>query len=114
MKMVFRRDLLNWGREIYLMGLDPILHLHHIDGMTKTQIQLPDRLYRDVKQLAKKQEWSLAEVLRRGAEHMLRTYDASPTKAAAWKLPEPLDLGGPPRVPPSRWRELANDPVLRR
>jgi hypothetical protein len=31
-----------------------------------------------------------------------------PAQAAVWKLPEPLDLGGPPRIPPEQWRELAN------
>jgi hypothetical protein len=31
-----------------------------------------------------------------------------PAQTAVWKLPEPLDLGGPPRIPPEQWRELAN------
>ncbi len=40
--------------------------------MVKTQVQLPDELYRKAKQIAKEREWSLAEVMRRGLEHMVR------------------------------------------
>ena len=42
--------------------------------MTRTQIQLPDPLYREIKRLAQEQDWSIAEVLRRGAEAILRAY----------------------------------------
>ena len=40
--------------------------------MIKTQVQLPDELYRKAKQIAREREWSLAEVMRRGLEHMVR------------------------------------------
>ena len=42
--------------------------------MVKTQIQLPDRLYREAKRVAAKRELSLAEVLRRGVEYIARVY----------------------------------------
>ena len=42
--------------------------------MIKTQIQLPDELYHTAKAIAKEREWSLAEVVRRGIEHMARAY----------------------------------------
>jgi hypothetical protein len=38
--------------------------------MKKTHVQIPDELYRKVKQIAKEREWSLAEVMRRGLEYM--------------------------------------------
>ena len=52
----------------------------------KTQIQLPDDLYRSLKRVAAEKEWSLAETLRRGAEQLLQQF------------PEPPP-GAPPRVP---------------
>ena len=42
--------------------------------MVRTQIQLPDELYEDLETLAKDKEWSLAEAIRRAAEHLLRSY----------------------------------------
>jgi hypothetical protein len=41
--------------------------------MVKTQIQIPDGLYKRLKRLADEQEWSFAETLRRGAELLLAT-----------------------------------------
>ncbi|MGD7652919.1 MAG: hypothetical protein ACQCXQ_06870 [Verrucomicrobiales bacterium] len=50
--------------------------------MIKTQVQIPDELYRKAKQIAKEREWSLAEVMRRGLEYMARTHPpASATEA---------------------------------
>ena len=44
--------------------------------MTRTQIQLPDALYAQAKRLAEREEMSLAELVRRGLEHMVRVYRA--------------------------------------
>jgi predicted transcriptional regulator len=38
--------------------------------MIKTQIQLPDELYRRVKAFAEQREWSLAKTFRRAVEQM--------------------------------------------
>ncbi len=54
--------------------------------MIKTQIQLPDHLYRQAKAIAAQREWSLAEVFRRGIEHMLLLYPVR-EKSAKWQLP---------------------------
>lgn len=62
--------------------------------MIKTQIQLPDDLYRDLKRLANAKEWSLAETLRRGAELVLARYPSSAPNVAPWTLPAPRRLGG--------------------
>jgi hypothetical protein len=61
--------------------------------MTRTQIQLPDELYREAKAIAATQEISLAELVRHGLEYMLRVSAPSMTRTAAWSLPEPVDLG---------------------
>ena len=53
--------------------------------MIKTQIQVPDELYKKAKEIAKAKEWSLAEVFRRGLEYMASTYPTEPVKN--WKLP---------------------------
>jgi hypothetical protein len=54
--------------------------------MIKTQVQLPDELCRTAKAIAAQREWSLAEVIRRGLEHMATAYSVSKT-ASPWKLP---------------------------
>lgn len=66
--------------------------------MTKTQIQLPDELYRRVKRFAAEREWSMAETLRRGAEQLLETYPETPAARGAWSPPASRDLG---------WRNLS-------
>jgi hypothetical protein len=75
--------------------------------MVRTQIQLPDALYAQAKRLAEAQEVSLAELVRRGLEHMLRLYRADEAPAPEWRLPGPLDLG-PFVAPVEDWRELAS------
>jgi len=74
--------------------------------MTRTQIQLPDELYREAKRIAEEQEISLAEVLRRGLEHMQRIYPPR-SDNRPWQPPKPAALG-PFRAPEEHWRELAN------
>ena len=75
--------------------------------MVRTQIQLPDALYSQAKRLAERQELSLAELVRRGLEHMLRDYRADETPDAEWRVPEPLGLGEF-LSPVEQWRELAS------
>lgn len=74
--------------------------------MTRTQIQLPDPLYRELKALAEAQDWSLAEAVRRGVELLLRSYPTRPD--LAWRLPPAIDLGAF-GAPASDWRQLANE-----
>jgi len=58
--------------------------------MIKTQIQIPDELYHALKQVAERQEWSLAETLRRGAEYIVATYPGGTAVEEKWELPLPL------------------------
>lgn len=56
--------------------------------MTKTQIQVPEELFAEVRAFAKRREWSLAETFRRGAELLLQVYpDHSVKPNAAWTPP---------------------------
>jgi len=61
--------------------------------MIKTQIQLPEDLYRDLKRLAAAKEWSLAETLRRAAEQFLARHPAVPPSATPWKAPVSNKVG---------------------
>ena len=59
--------------------------------MIKTQIQLPDYLYREAKRVAQEREMSLAEVLRRGVEYITRVYPPLiPPQEHAWHIPEAI------------------------
>jgi hypothetical protein len=75
--------------------------------MVRTQIQLPDRLYRDLRALADEREWSMAEAIRRGAELLLQSYPPVRGTVDGWSLPEPLPLGAF-LAPVEDWRDLAN------
>jgi hypothetical protein len=70
--------------------------------MVRTQIQIPDDLYEQARQLANAKEISLAELTRRGLEYMISIYPAKTPVNLPWKLPEPKDLG---------WRGLSDAQV---
>ena len=61
--------------------------------MTRTQIQFPDPLYEDLKKVAKRKDWSLAELLRRAAEAYLITIENS-KPSDQWVLPVLRGSGG--------------------
>jgi hypothetical protein len=75
--------------------------------MTRTQIQLPDALYAQAKRIAERQEMSLAELVRRGLEHMVRVYRAGEDALPEWRMPDPVELGEF-LAPVVHWRELAS------
>jgi hypothetical protein len=59
--------------------------------MIRTQIQLPEILYKEVQRVAAAQEWSIAEVIRRGAESVVRAYPAVKQKPqSGFQLPAPI------------------------
>lgn len=60
--------------------------------MVKTQIQIPDSLYKEAKRIAREREMSFAEVVRRGLECIVRVYP-SLGKRRAWAPPKPRALG---------------------
>jgi hypothetical protein len=77
-----------------LPGLDINLIDVVIWGMTKTQIQVPEELFQELRNFAKQREWSLAETFRRGAELLLQVYpDPPPGSASAWSPPTSNQVG---------------------
>lgn len=76
--------------------------------MIKTQIQLPEELYRELKAFAAQREWSLSETFRRGAERLLQSYPKETVPMRQWALPEPRRCG-PFLASPDRWTELAHE-----
>ena len=73
--------------------------------MIRTQIYLPEELYNKLKTLAEQKEWSMAELLRRGAEYIVGAYPVD--KNTNWSLPTPVSLGKF-QSPAEDWREIAN------
>lgn len=76
--------------------------------MVRTQVQLPDQLYQDAKRVAEEHEFTLAEVVRRGLEYMVRVYPARQTPETEWQPPQPRRLGAF-LAPEDQWRMLANE-----
>ena len=69
--------------------------------MTKTQIQVPEELFQELRTFAKQREWSLAETFRRGAELLLQVYPETSSKpTAAWTPPTSNRVG---------WKGLSAD-----
>ena len=67
--------------------------------MTRTQIQMPDALYREAKSLAEAREISLAELIRNGLEYTLRVSAPSGAATQTWTLPEPIHMGAVDPLP---------------
>jgi hypothetical protein len=62
--------------------------------MTKTQIQVPEDLFAEIKEFAHQREWSLAETFRRGAELLLQTYaHDAPAASKTWRPPTSRRVG---------------------
>jgi len=78
--------------------------------MIRTQIQLPDNLYNRLKDLAAREEMSLAEVMRRAGEYFLALHPEAGRSPGRWEPPQPVDLGMI-IAPESEWRTLANEPT---
>jgi hypothetical protein len=83
--------------------------------MTKTQIQVPEELFSEIKSFAKAREWSLAETFRRGAELLLEVYADKPlSPKSAWMPPVSGKVGWK-GLSPEELRDLSfqeADPAL--
>ncbi len=80
--------------------------------MTRTQIQFPDPLYKRLKAIAEQQDWSLAEVMRKAAEHFVDRFPEPVLPRAAWQFPT-LDCKGDFLTDPAKVRP-ETDAILRR
>jgi predicted transcriptional regulator len=76
--------------------------------MKRTQIQLPDELYRRLKRLADQLETSFSDVVRQASQQYVQMHPEVDRSQARWSPPEPKDMG---RIlaPESEWRLLANE-----
>ncbi len=80
--------------------------------MTRTQIQLPDELYKRAKRVAAQREISLAEMTRRGLELFLARVPENSASKGRWRLPR-VDGGGI-KVPLKKLHEIsAEDEEMR-
>ena len=76
--------------------------------MKRTQIQLPEELYRRLKQSARGEETTLAEILRRAARYYLALHPDARHETLQWDVPEPEHLGEF-LSPEEDWRLLASE-----
>ena len=70
--------------------------------MVKTQVQIPDDLFKRAKRVAAEKEWSFAEVVRRGLEYVTATNPPGRKSGAKWRLPKPVNMGQP-LLPEEEW-----------
>ena len=68
--------------------------------MVRTQIQLPDEIYRRAREVAESHEISMAELVRRSLELLISQYPEPEKTVSDWRMPKPLDLG---------WRGLTDE-----
>jgi len=74
--------------------------------MTKTQIQVPEALFAELRQFAQRREWSLAETFRRGAELLMETYAReAPRASVPWQPPTSRRVG---------WKGLTSEQLRER
>jgi hypothetical protein len=76
--------------------------------MVKTQIQIPDHLFRDAKRLAAESEMSFAHVVRLGLEMVLKARPIGRQPAAQWRVPKGKRMGLP-LVPEEQWTEISHE-----
>jgi len=68
--------------------------------MKRTQIQLPDPLYKRIKQVAELNDWPLAEVIRRATELYVQRFPDTCNEKNKWSFPT-IDAGGDYLVDPA-------------
>lgn len=105
-------NVFRWDSARKLLGpyIDINMMAWYFSIMIKTQVQLPDDLYREVKRIAREREMSLAEVMRRGLEYMVHIYPPLQQPSQEWSPPKPRHLGNFV-ASPDDWREMANMPT---
>ena len=92
--------------------IDVSVQAWNSDGVERTQIQLPDALYEEVKRVAREREMSLAEVVRLGVEYITRACPAVGSDRS-WTPPPARNVGAF-KASPEDWRLLVNEPAAER
>lgn len=62
--------------------------------MTRTQIQLPEPLFQQLKKIAAVRDWSVAELIRRGMESYVQTCPEVSRPDTPWTMPVLRRSGG--------------------
>jgi Arc/MetJ-type ribon-helix-helix transcriptional regulator len=75
--------------------------------MKRTQVQIPEPLYEEIKRLAERRDWSVSEVFRRAVEQYVSEVPEA-SEGEEWQLPQPREMGAP-KISPDRWREMLAD-----
>jgi hypothetical protein len=75
--------------------------------MVKTQIQIPDHLFKQAKQLAEESEMSFAHVVRLGLELVLKARPLGRKSAHGWQVPKGKAMGLP-LMAEDQWTEAAH------
>ncbi|MFM8981573.1 MAG: antitoxin [Spartobacteria bacterium] len=75
--------------------------------MVKTQIQIPDHLFREAKRIAGECEMSFAQVVRMGLEGVVRQFPPARLSPDEWQPPVPVDMGAP-LVAEEHWDALCH------
>ena len=76
--------------------------------MVKTQVQIPDHLFREAKQLAAEGEMSFAHVVRLGLEMVIKARPAGRQPASQWRVPKGKNMGLP-LAAEENWTEIAHE-----
>ena len=62
--------------------------------MTRTQIQLHEPLFLQIKRIASARDWSVAELIRRGMEAYVKTIPEAELQNGSWTMPVLRGSGG--------------------
>lgn len=79
--------------------------------MKRTQVQIPDPLYEEIRRIAERRDWSVSEVFRRAVEEYVAEIPEV-REEGGWVLPQAREMGEP-KVAPDRWRDLLADDEAR-
>jgi len=75
--------------------------------MTRTQIQLPEPLFLQIKRIASARDWSVAELIRRGMEAYVKTIPEAELQNGSWSMPVLRGSGGHLMDPAKAYSEVA-------
>jgi len=101
------------GARGFPFKLDIKMMEEYFCGVTKTQIQVPDRLFAKIKKFARQHELSLAETFRRGAELLLEVYpEHEMAPPQQWQPPTSGKVGWK-GLSSEKLRDLANEDQAR-
>jgi len=76
--------------------------------MVKTQVQIPDHLFKDAKRIAEESEMSFAQVVRLGLEMVVKARPAGRRPAHKWQVPKGKNMGLP-LVAEEKWTEISHE-----